>query len=53
MNVYQHNMMQFPDHEEFLWQGGRRRCIVHEENQWWLHINGHRSYGQRNQRGHG
>ena len=47
-------MLRFPDHGEFLRQGGRRKCSVHKENpcQWWLHINGHRSKAGRNERAH-
>ena len=45
-------MLWFPVHGEFLQQGGRRKCLAHEEKPWWLHINDYRSEGQRNQRAH-
>ena len=46
-------MRLLPDDGEFRRQGARRRCSVHEENPRWLHINGHKSDGQRNWRDHG
>ena len=44
-------MLWFPDHGEFLRQGGRRKCFVHKEKPRWP-INDHRSKSQRNQKGH-